>query len=1024
MYKNRRAGALRKSLLLSIPVWAFAVAGAHAACAPAAPASGATVTCTGNEPNGFVAPVGATDLTVNIQQNATITGSQATGGTTVNNRQWSSVLVRDGSTVNNDGSITVTQPKLRDNVAVTFLGSDITLNNNNAITLTAPAGNNNRLYGVFTSVPDGSPAGTEFDDLRIVNNGSISVTMNGNGIARGIYGGEDIGELTVVNNGTITATRGATSTTLTNAVAAIDSDDDVEEYTINNTANGRITATGAATRAINGRAVQFTINNFGTISGATANGANQPVSAAINTYTGTALNPYNTTLNNYGTINGDVRNTDSDNQTTASPGLAIAPSGNGFINQRRNGTINNFSTINGNLFFGSGNQQVLNVGAINGGITFLDAATTAARAGSVNGVTLTAGSTLTGNILARGAGDNTLTLTGTYVAGGGDGGGGGDDDDDDDRVAPRAAAAAATGDGLLTSNVAGFTRLIQTGGTWTLAAGSTQTFSESATVDGGTLIVDSTLRAPNVLVEEAGTLGGSGTIFGNLFNEGVVSPGSAATPYGTLTLNGSYIQDSAGRFSVTGTADGTQNSRLAVSGVASLDGDLQFRAGAGQYRPGTTYTVITAAGGVEGEFATTSQTGLPTLLRPTASYDDNNAYVTITQGSFTQVARTNNERAAATGFDALLAGRTDALTFLDYQSDSALANILDRAAGQGYASLADPQFRSGRAFTDSLMGRAYLGVFEAGATGFNLPPATWAADLPKRGPVPEPRFVEATRGYGVWATGYGQTGSVSGTVGTSSRNETIAGFAAGIDMHPSAGTFLGIAAGYGSVDVNLKQTGERAHTDNAQVGIYGGIANGPLYAIGTVGYAHAEGRLNRSLAGLQVLQPGGARGAVSGDQFLSAGEAGYRYAYAPDQVFAPFVGFQVSTFSQDRVSEANAGLFDLNVAAKDFLSARTQVGARFEHFADFGGHGVTFAFKAAYVHDFADVSRTIQSSFVLAPTVPFTVEGRQLSRDRALVGVGIGAALAPGWTGFVNYDAEIATSDTIQAGRAGARYSF
>ncbi len=1023
MYKNRRADALRKSLLLSIPVWTFAAAGAHAACAPAAPTRGATVTCSGSEPNGFVAPAGATNLTVNVQQGATVTGSQATGGTTAANRQWSNILVRDGSTVNNGGSISVTAPKIRDNVAVTFLGSDITLNNNNTIALTAPAGNNNRLYGVFTSVPDGSPAGTEFEDLRIVNNGTISVTMNGNGIARGIYGGEDIGELTVVNNGTISATRGATSTTLTNAVAAIDSDDDVEEYTITNTASGRITATGTATRAINGRAVQFTINNFGIISGATPNTANQPVSAAINTYTGTAINPYNTELNNYGTINGDVRNTDTDNQTAPGAGLAVTPAG---ANQRRNGTINNFGTINGNLFFGSGNQQVLNVGTINGGITFLDAATTAVRAGSVNGLTLTAGSTLTGNILARGAGDNTLTLTGTYVAGGEDGGGGGgdDDDDDDDRVAPRAAATAATGDGRLTSNVAGFTRLIQTGGSWTLAAGSTQTFSESATVEGGSLIVDSTLRAPNVLVEEEGALGGSGTVFGNLFNEGVVAPGSAATPFGTLTVNGGYVQDAAGRFSVTGAADGTQNARLAVSGVASLDGDLQFRAGAGRYRPGTTYTVLTAAGGIEGAFASTSQTGLPTLLRPTASYDDNNAYVTITQGSFTQVAQTRNQRAAATGFDALLAGRTDALTFLDYQSDAALAGILDRAAGQGYASLADPQFRAGRAFTDSLMGRAYLGVFESGATGFNLPPATWAADLPGRGPVPEPRFVEASRGYGVWATGYGQTGSVSATVGTASRNETIAGFAAGIDMHPGAGTFLGIAAGYGSVDVNLQQTGERAHTDNAQVGLYGGIANGPLYAIGTVGYAHAEGRLNRSLAGLQILQPGGARGAISGDQFLSAGEAGYRYAYAPDQVFAPFVGFQVSTFSQDRVSEANTGLFDLNVAAKDFLSARTQVGARLEHFADFGGHGVTFAFKAAYVHDFADVSRTIQSSFVLAPTVPFTVAGRQLSRDRALVGVGIGAALAPGWTGFVNYDAELAVSDTIQGGRAGARYSF
>ena len=116
-------------------------------------------------------------------------------------------------------------------------------------------------------------------------------------------------------------------------------------------------------------------------------------------------------------------------------------------------------------------------------------------------------------------------------------------------------------------------------------------------------------------------------------------------------------------------------------------------------------------------------------------------------------------------------------------------------------------------------------------------------------------------------------------------------------------------------------------------------------------------------------------------------------------MFSPFVGFQVNTFDQDRVQET--GPFDLNVGARDFLSARTLVGGRLETAtALFGGRPVSLWIKATYVHDFADVSRTIGSAFALAPTVPFLVSGRRLDRDRALVGLGLSTDLAPGLAGY------------------------
>jgi uncharacterized protein with beta-barrel porin domain len=1299
---------LRRTLLVTVPAWSVLVSEAMADCQPATPTSGQSVACTGTTA-GFVAPANAANLTVNVATGATVNAVQTSAG---NNPSFTNIRVNGGSTVNNAGTIVNAAGQVRDNFGVNLAGDLSILNNNGTITLTAPAGNTTtRVYGAYSSAPNGA----QYASTTVNNAGTLSVTQNGNGIARGIYSGENTTLFTINNTGLISATRGASATASTTIVAGVDSDDDTDRLVVNNAAGARITASGANTRALTGRAAEYVINNSGTIENTTSG------EAAIATYAvnagnagdGTTLRAYSTTITNTatGVINGDVRNFDQDLQTATT-----------LVNLRRSGSLTNAGTINGNVAFGGGNQVVTNTGRISGNISFLDVA------GTVNAVNLGTGSSIGGNITARGLGTNTLTLSGTgtltgavagftsltqangawttgagstqaisgnlTVAGGnltlgagstqtiggllqvtgsgaqltvantltnktvnlsgsnttlvnqgtitGTGAAGrvnsaatrvygvlsnstGADfanvavinrgtiavtengigisrgiyageniasmtitnsgtisatraatstgtaavaaiDSDDDVAAlsvtnqaggtisatgtgtraiqgraqaytitnagtitgpaggqaivvygngtatltnaasgvingdvrftdadPQVATATQrrnstttnagringsllygmgnqaltntgtitgsvtfndvaasrntvtlgtgsvvqgaivaqgrgtnalvlTGTGTLASNVSGFTTLSSGNGDYTLAAGTTQGFSGGATVASGSLTVNSTLNAATQVASGA-TLLGTGRIGGPLTNAGTVAAGNAASPYGTLTVGGNYVQTAGGTLATAVTAAGDA-ARLQVNGTANLAGTASLIQAAGTYQSGMRYTLVSATGGVQGGFsAVTTSNALPTLLRAVASNDANNAYVTLAQQSFGLVARTQNQANAARGVDAALAGNTAALTTLVNQSDGANAALLDRVAGQGYASVADPQLRAGRAFADQLVQRGYTAIFEQGQDGFTLPPAVYAADLPKRGPAPEPRFVQTSKGYGVWATGYGQFGSVNGTANAAGRNETIAGFAGGIDAHTQPGTVLGIAAGYGSVDVGLSRTGERAHTDNAQVGIYGGITSGTLYGTLALGYSHAEGRMDRALGG-SVLQPNGARGTLSGDQFLAAGEAGSRIALAPGQAIVPFVGFQVATFDQDRVVERGNGPFNLNVAAQDFLSARTLVGARGEASFTFGERAVSVGVKVAYVHDFADVGRTIQSSFALAPTVPFFVTGRRLDRDRALVGVGLATALASGWTGFVNYDAELASTDTIQAVRGGVRYAF
>jgi hypothetical protein len=78
--------------------------------------------------------------------------------------------------------------------------------------------------------------------------------------------------------------------------------------------------------------------------------------------------------------------------------------------------------------------------------------------------------------------------------------------------------------------------------------------------------------ATNTFVHGAGTLAGTGTVFGNVTSNGRVSPGDGP---GTLTVNNSYTQGSSGRLLIDIAGPNTgQFSVLNVLGNANLNGAL------------------------------------------------------------------------------------------------------------------------------------------------------------------------------------------------------------------------------------------------------------------------------------------------------------------------------------------------------------------------------------------------------------------------------------------------------------------
>lgn len=131
-------------------------------------------------------------------------------------------------------------------------------------------------------------------------------------------------------------------------------------------------------------------------------------------------------------------------------------------------------------------------------------------------------------------------------------------------------------------------------GKLTVGGGYTQT--------AGTMLLDGgTLEAPGGIDIQAGTLGGTGTLSGEVVNAGTVAPGLSP---GILAIAGGYTQLAGGTLAVelAGLTAGTGFDQLQVTGTAALAGTLSVSLLNGfQPAPSDTFEIMTFAS-VSGDF--------------------------------------------------------------------------------------------------------------------------------------------------------------------------------------------------------------------------------------------------------------------------------------------------------------------------------------------------------------------------------------------------------------------------------------
>ncbi len=542
------------------------------------------------------------------------------------------------------------------------------------------------------------------------------------------------------------------------------------------------------------------------------------------------------------------------------------------------------------------------------------------------------------------------------------------------------------------------------GGVWTL----TNTTTAAFTVTGGTLI-------------------GTPTLGGLIVDDGTIAPGNSI---GTLNVNGNIVFNAGSAYQVEIDNAG-QTDLIAATGtatIASTGTTLDILGAASDY-PDTspTYTILTATGGVTGQFATV-QDNLPDLDF-TATYNPNSVQLTYVKATSKSAPE------------------------LDFSPKEILPSSLGSAMANGQlfasklgrrASLHESHgwTRAGSDLIDDALGYTTARATQARETlgGVELPEQIYAADQPAS---PMQAFVDPNL-WASWVASQGSIIKVSAAGATPGWDATSGGIAFGLErrfdsIFDMGMPFVaGVAGGYSVSDVSSGAS--RANIKSYEVGTYGATQIGGLRLSQAVTFSWQDYSLIRPL----TLGGGGAATAL-GDTIgyvLTGGFEGFYdvvdrlglgaigngtheataslfdgVAFGPvatvDTVFGRMNGF----------TETGAGVLNLTVASTTSSETITGLGVAARIERPMGEGQIALNGRIAWEHVFGDRSITTDSTIGFAGAA-FTTTSAPIAADRVAISIGTAIEFSDTVSAHARYDGRFAGGDTDHRASIGFKVTF
>ncbi|CAI8940665.1 fibronectin-binding autotransporter adhesin [Pseudomonas sp. IT-P176] len=534
-------------------------------------------------------------------------------------------------------------------------------------------------------------------------------------------------------------------------------------------------------------------------------------------------------------------------------------------------------------------------------------------------------------------------------------------------------------------------------GTGTVLLTGNHPFSGTTSVQQGQLQVGdrsspTTFAGPVTVANGAG-LSGNGSV-GTLVNHGLVQSGGSA---GTLSVAGNFSNTADGALNLSVMVP--TNTPLVVDGTATLGGGLQVSELA-PYTGDTTYSLITAGGGVNGTF---SSSHLPALafIDTALLYGANQVSLALkrNQTSFADVAVTANQRSVAAALDAYVGDDNDAGNALHNQilnlDRASASSAFDSLSGEIHASTVSTLLEDSRYVRDAVNDRMRQ-------------PSCLGMDDPRNSLAPSENSLsgEGCQGEMVgWLRVLGSWGEMDGDSNTASLDRNVSGFMLGTDRQLDSQWRAGTAVGYTRSDLSASHRRSDATVNTTHLAAY---TNAQFDALAVrLGAAYSWHKIETKRDVSVGSYNDRLKADYDADSAQVFGEVGYTVETA-GIALEPFVSLAYVNYDSDTGKE-KGGEARLSADASQDITFST-VGLRAGKRITLGnGSQITPRAALGWRHAYGDTQPEADLTFIDGG-MPFTIQGVPIAEDSALVEAGLdyqfssAGKLGIGYSGQLSHD--------------------
>lgn len=546
---------------------------------------------------------------------------------------------------------------------------------------------------------------------------------------------------------------------------------------------------------------------------------------------------------------------------------------------------------------------------------------------------------------------------------------------------------------------------------WTLTGSST---FGSIGIQRGRLRINGAISGPTT-VEAPGTLGGYGTLTGNVLNQGMVAPGNSI---GTLTIAGDYTH-AAGAVLETEVGDGASD-LLAVTGTADIQGGTLQVVPYG-YATAGDYTFLTA-GTLQGGF---DQADTPAVMNAALSSPTPNVLsMSITRNSYQSLAADHDQTSVASVLDqfrpSAIGDMAVVLNQVDTMSLGGVRDAMDDLMPKLHAGASSTALANAHRSMDyiRIRGRKLRSHRnpEAGQTRIkglmlastdNLMPAMGLPEEPRNSSKAEE--APLTSNPGMWFNTLGSYTKYRDTSESPAFRERMWGFMLGLEFRINDSLRGGVAGVF--TEGRLEEAASRSisEIDSYRGLLYAlwddAVQAGGYYAETALGFGQNRFDSERSIAFLNRT----AFSKHDGQDYFSSINAGHDWTIDSWR-FGPTMGIGYVYLHEEGYEEHGAGSADLKIDSCNSDSLLSLLGFHVTRSFQLEKSVLITELRARWDHDYLADSESLHCRLTSAGP-SFDISGRDRAKDSVLLGAGLKAAFSKNIIGSLDYDCMLQNSD-------------